>query len=78
MAASKKVYPRATIRKIVKAHTEKTVARDVDALLYLDYILFMQRLMEIATKKAKEAGEKKLQAKDIRIATMMTLRQFKG
>lgn len=78
MAATKKSYPRATIRKIVRAHSDKNVARDLDALLYLDYILFMQRLMENATRKAKEAGEKKLQAKDIRKVTMTTLRQFKG
>ncbi|KAK5072369.1 hypothetical protein LTR64_005162 [Lithohypha guttulata] len=70
LSKSKRTYPRATIRKIIKAHCEKNVGRNVDALIYLDYILFVQRLMQNATRKAKEADEKRLQAKDIRKVTM--------
>ncbi len=78
MGSSKRAYPRATLRKILRAHTNKNVSRHTDALLYLDYILFMQKLMHNATSKAKEAREKRLQAKDIRKVTMSTLRQMKG
>jgi histone H3/H4 len=35
-------YPRATVRKIIKGHSQKRVSRDVDALVYLDYVLFME------------------------------------
>ena len=78
MASTKRAYPQATLRKILKAHTNKTVSHHTDALIYLDYIIFMQKLMENATRKAKEAGEKRVQAKDIRKVTISTLRQFKG
>lgn len=78
MTPSKRSYPRATLRKILKAHTDKNIARNVDALIYLDYVLFVQKLMEHATRKAKENGEKRVQAKDIRKVTVRTLREFKG
>lgn len=35
-------YPRATIRKTLKGHSQKRVGREVDALLYLNYVLFME------------------------------------
>jgi len=78
MASSRRAYPRATLRKILKAHTNKNVSRRTDTLVYLDYILFMQKLMNNATRKAKESGENTMQAKDIRKVTISTLRQFKG
>jgi hypothetical protein len=33
MAGSQKLYPRATIKKIVKAHSKKNVSRNVDVLV---------------------------------------------
>ena len=78
MASSKRTYPRATVRKILKAHTNKNISHHTDALVYLDFVLFMQTLMDNAVCKAKETGEKRLQAKDIRKITISTLRQFKG
>ena len=78
-------YPRATIRKILKGHSQKRVAREVDALMYLDYILFMEeygfrphqkslsltpyRLMKNAERKSKESGDKRIAARDIRRVT---------
>lgn len=35
-------YPRATLRKAIKSHSQKRIARDVDALVYLNYVRFMQ------------------------------------
>lgn len=78
MAATKKAFPRATLRKILKAHTNKNISRDVDTLVYLDFVLFVQSLMTASVKRAKKAGEKRLAAKDIRMLTMKSLRAFKG
>ncbi|KAK5936956.1 hypothetical protein PMZ80_010705 [Knufia obscura] len=78
MAPTKRAYPRATLRKILKAHTNKNISRHTDALIYLDYILFIQKLMDNATRKAKEVGEKKVLAKDVRKVTLGTLREFRG
>jgi hypothetical protein len=77
MAIPKK-YPRATIRKSLKAHSLKRVTRDVDAFIYLDYVLFMSELMQAAERKAREGGEKKIAARDLRRVTMGVLRKFKG
>ncbi|KAL6243970.1 hypothetical protein RBB50_008839 [Rhinocladiella similis] len=80
MATGKKSYPRATLRKIIKAHSRKNVSRGVDSLVYLNYVLFIEdsRLMQNATRKARNDGEKSIAAKDIRKVTMTTLRRFKG
>lgn len=75
MAIPKK-YPRATIRKSLKAHSLKRVGRDVDALVYLDYVLFMSRLMQAAERKAKEGGDKKIAARDLRRVTMVSSRRI--
>lgn len=42
MASVTTRYPRATIRKIAKGHARKNVSRKTDALIYLDYILFIE------------------------------------
>jgi predicted RNA binding protein YcfA (HicA-like mRNA interferase family) len=42
MMASGKSYPRATLRKILKAHSRKKVGKGVDSLVYLDYVLFIE------------------------------------
>ncbi|KAK7902381.1 hypothetical protein LTR67_002026 [Exophiala xenobiotica] len=78
MASGKKSYPRATLRKILKAHSRKKVGKGVDSLVYLDYVLFIEELMQNATRKARMDGEKTIAAKDIRKATMTSLRRFKG
>lgn len=41
MAAVTKKYPRATIRKVVKAHTNKNIGRNVDALVDIPHLQFM-------------------------------------
>ncbi|KIW12069.1 hypothetical protein PV08_09343 [Exophiala spinifera] len=73
MATGKKSYPRATLRKIVKAHSRKNVSRGVDSLVYLNYVLFIEELMQNATRKARNDGEKHIAAKDIRKVTMVCL-----
>ncbi|KAJ9635724.1 uncharacterized protein PV06_08864 [Exophiala oligosperma] len=71
MATGKKSYPRATLRKIVKAHSRKNVSKGVDSLVFLNYVLFIEELMQNATRKARNDGEKSIAAKDIRKVTMV-------
>ncbi|OAP57843.1 hypothetical protein AYL99_08581 [Fonsecaea erecta] len=78
MASSKRSYSRPMLRKILKAHSRKRVGADVDPLVYLNYILFMEELMQTATRKARSEGNKTVTAKDIRKVTLTTLRRFKG
>ncbi|KAI0809426.1 hypothetical protein GGR55DRAFT_679777 [Xylaria sp. FL0064] len=42
MAPGQKMYPRATVKKIVKAHSKCNVSKNVDVMIFLDYVLFMQ------------------------------------
>ncbi len=42
MAAGQKLYPRATVKKIVKAHSKRNVSKNVDVQIFLDYVLFLQ------------------------------------
>ncbi|KAF7508090.1 hypothetical protein GJ744_009672 [Endocarpon pusillum] len=71
-------YPRSTVKKIIKGHSGKNVGRNVDALVYIDYVLFIQELMRNASRKARASGEKRIAARDIRKVTMSSLRKFKG
>jgi hypothetical protein len=36
------LYPRSTVKKIVKAHANRPLSKNVDILIYLNYALFMQ------------------------------------
>ncbi|OQV08786.1 hypothetical protein CLAIMM_13008 [Cladophialophora immunda] len=78
MTSTRRSYSRPTLRKILKAHSKKKVGTDVDPLVYLNYILFIDELMQTATRKARLENNKTVTAKDIRKVTITTLRRFKG
>ncbi|KIW92990.1 uncharacterized protein Z519_06839 [Cladophialophora bantiana CBS 173.52] len=78
MTSTKKTYSRPTLRKILRAHSRKKVGADVDPLVFLNYILFIEELMRTATRKAHSERNKTVTAKDIRKVTISTLRRFKG
>jgi hypothetical protein len=42
MKANSKSYPRAKLRRIVKAHSRKHVGKTVDPLVFLTFVLFME------------------------------------
>ncbi|TVY94029.1 Inner kinetochore subunit [Lachnellula willkommii] len=69
MAAGQKLYPRATVKKIVKAHSKRNVTKNVDVLIFLDYALFLQTLMKEASINAKQAGERGISAKSVKKVT---------
>ncbi|KAI1275707.1 hypothetical protein F5Y07DRAFT_368525 [Xylaria sp. FL0933] len=78
MAPGQKMYPRATVKKIVKAHSKCNVSKNVDVMIFLDYVLFMQTLVKEAAIDSKQAGERNISAKSIRKATPDALSKFKG
>ncbi|KAJ5710668.1 hypothetical protein N7488_004824 [Penicillium malachiteum] len=78
MAATQKLYPRGTVKRIVKAHSNKSVSKNADILIFLDYMLFMQELMREASIRSRKSGEKNISANSIRKVTEKTLRKFKG
>ncbi|KAF3034879.1 hypothetical protein E8E12_003119 [Didymella heteroderae] len=72
------LYPRGTLKKIVKAHANRPLSKNVDILIYLNYILFMQELVQEAGIRAKQAGERGVSAKSIRRVREGCLRRAKG
>ncbi|KAI9884783.1 MAG: hypothetical protein M1823_003421 [Watsoniomyces obsoletus] len=76
--SSQKLYPRATVKRIVKAHSKAQVSKNVDVLIFLDYMLFMQTLLREASIQARKGGQRSISAVDVRRVTGETLRQFKG
>ncbi|KAJ6010573.1 transcriptional regulator family: Histone-like TF [Penicillium sp. IBT 35674x] len=78
MAATQKLYPRGTVKRIVKAHSNKSVSKNADILIFLDYMLFMQELMREASIRSLKSGEKNISANSIRKVTEKSLRKFQG
>ncbi|KAL4952853.1 hypothetical protein BDW69DRAFT_166735 [Aspergillus filifer] len=78
MAATQKLYPRATVKRIVKAHANRSLSKNADILIFLDYMLFMQELMREASIRSRKSGEKNISPNAVRKVTEKTLRKFKG
>ncbi|KAL2218297.1 hypothetical protein M432DRAFT_427426 [Thermoascus aurantiacus ATCC 26904] len=78
MPATQKLYPRTTVKRIVKAHSNRSLSKNADILIFLDYMLFMQELMREASIESRKAGEKSISAKSVRKVTEGTLRKFRG
>ncbi|EDN03522.1 hypothetical protein I7I51_08635 [Histoplasma capsulatum] len=78
MVVTPKLYPRATVKRIVKAHSKRNISKNADILIFLDYMLFMQELMREASIRARRGGEKVISARSVRKVTEGTLRKFKG
>ncbi|KAI5841779.1 hypothetical protein DFP73DRAFT_596376 [Morchella snyderi] len=51
--APQKAYPRSVLKRIVKAHSDRNVSKNVDVLIYLDYALFLQELVREAAIHAQ-------------------------
>ncbi|RAK92146.1 hypothetical protein BO79DRAFT_166960 [Aspergillus costaricaensis CBS 115574] len=78
MAATQKLYPRATVKRVVKAHSNRSVSKNADILIFLDYMLFMQELMRESSIQSRKVGEKNISPNSVRKVTERTLRKFKG
>ncbi|PSN68169.1 hypothetical protein BS50DRAFT_573129 [Corynespora cassiicola Philippines] len=72
------LYPRGTVKKIVKAHSNRPLSKNVDILIFLNYALFMQELVKEAGIKSKQAGERGVSARSVRKVREQCLRKFKG
>ncbi|KAK4102023.1 hypothetical protein N658DRAFT_44197 [Parathielavia hyrcaniae] len=76
--AGQKLYPRATVKKIVKAHSNRNMSKNADVMMFLDYMLFMQTLMKEAAIEAKQGGERGITARSVRKVTADSLAKFRG
>ncbi|KAF2788905.1 hypothetical protein K505DRAFT_314098 [Melanomma pulvis-pyrius CBS 109.77] len=72
------LYPRAQLKKTIKAHTNRPLSRSVDILIFLNYTLFLQELVKEAAITSKQAGERGITAKSVRKVRADVLRKFKA
>jgi hypothetical protein len=54
------------------------MSKNADVLIYLDYVVFMNKLIQEAVIAGKKDGEKGLTAKSIRKVQEDVLAQFRG
>ncbi|KAJ4155001.1 hypothetical protein LMH87_000267 [Akanthomyces muscarius] len=73
-----KAYPKSTLKKIVKAHSNHTLKKDADVSIYLNYVLFMESLIKEAAIQSKQSGERGLTTRSVKKATRDILAKFKG
>ncbi|GFP52108.1 hypothetical protein TASIC1_0001026000 [Trichoderma asperellum] len=80
MATGKRPYPRAHLRKIVKAHAGMKLSKNADVLhkIYLNYSLFMNALVKEAAIHARQSGERGFTPRNIMKALPDVLARFKG
>ncbi|KAF4507157.1 hypothetical protein G6O67_005824 [Ophiocordyceps sinensis] len=78
MALGKSPYPKTTVKKIIKAHSGINIKKNADVTIFLDYVLFMDRLVKEAAIHSKQAGERGLTARGVRKAARDALAKFKG
>lgn len=50
------LYPRGTVKKIVKAHANRTLSKNADILVFLKYALFMQEYVLSSSSDARPIG----------------------
>ncbi|KAK2004287.1 hypothetical protein LX36DRAFT_564496 [Colletotrichum falcatum] len=73
MAPGQKAYPRGTVKKIIKAHSNCNLSKNVDVMIYLDYVLFMQTLVKEAAIESKKSGERGITARSVKKVTSVCI-----
>ncbi|KAF2711048.1 hypothetical protein K504DRAFT_404191 [Pleomassaria siparia CBS 279.74] len=72
------LYPRAQVKKTIKAHTGRPMSKNADIMIFLNYTLFLQELVREAAIRSKQAGDRGITAKSVRKVRNNVLRKFKA
>ncbi|KKF92418.1 hypothetical protein CFIMG_001554RA [Ceratocystis fimbriata CBS 114723] len=78
MAPGQKLYPRGTVKKIVKAHSNCNLTKNADVLIFLDYMMFMEKLVKEASIETRKKGERNLTPASVNKVVADSLLKFKG
>ncbi|ODQ66580.1 hypothetical protein NADFUDRAFT_46006 [Nadsonia fulvescens var. elongata DSM 6958] len=71
--------PRTSLRKIIKHYSgQYNIAKNADALIYVDYILFLKELLRLSAIEAKKTGNKVVSSHHIRKSTQVATGKFRG
>ncbi|CAG8582197.1 14322_t:CDS:2 [Acaulospora morrowiae] len=69
-------FPRATLKKIIKFHYNKALSKNVDVMLCLECILFLQRLAKEANEEAGDGNA--IERRHIETVLEKVLQEFQG
>ncbi|KKA30417.1 hypothetical protein TD95_004589 [Thielaviopsis punctulata] len=78
MAAGQKLYPRGTVKKIVKAHSGRNLSKNADVLIFLDYLMFMEKLVKESAIETRRKGDKQMTPASVNKVVADSLLKFKG
>ncbi|KAL8365307.1 hypothetical protein RB595_004220 [Gaeumannomyces hyphopodioides] len=78
MAPGQKLYPRATVKRIIKAESDCNVSKDADVTVFVDYIRFLQTVVNEAAIESKRAGEKGITPRSVKKVTAVCLVAWSG
>ncbi|CDO55637.1 conserved hypothetical protein [Geotrichum candidum] len=74
-----RLYPKSTFKRSIKEYSDGApLTKNADALLYLDYVLFLKSLIQKAEEEAADSNEKQISRRHIEKHIQDTLREFKG
>ncbi|CAG8474254.1 4808_t:CDS:2 [Funneliformis caledonium] len=62
------LYPRATLKRIIKTHQSKALSKNVDVLIYLNCMIFLQKLAQEANSEAEASKENMIEKRHIKAA----------
>ena len=75
----RRTFPKSKVKGIVKQNTKRlNIQKNVDILLFLDYMLFLKRLAQSAELKADEKKDTKITAEHIKEVRRDVLKQCSG
>merc|ERR1712048_230004 len=76
---AKSRFPRATVKKIVKQHApEFRQQKNLDLLVFLDYLLFLKDVAAVSEAQAKQAGDKVVRAAHVNKVVQVCLKRFRA
>ncbi len=75
----KRTFPKSKVKGIVKQNTQRlNIQKNVDILLFLDYMLFLKRLAQAAELKADEKKDTKITSEHVKDVRKEVLKQCRG
>ena len=70
--------PASVMRKCLKKHSRKRIAKGTESLVYISYVIFLKRLSEESSRVASAQGSTRVQNIHIDQVANQVLAEFRG
>ncbi|XP_046845715.1 inner kinetochore subunit wip1-like [Xenia sp. Carnegie-2017] len=75
----KRRFPRSRLQKIIKSYQKEIkMTKNVDILIFLNYMMFLRSLAIEANLNCQESGQKHLTGTHVENALPVVLKKFRG